>query len=67
MVLIASLVANVALLVSVFWLVYRTKKPGTAQKTDSQLLAELLSGGAVVVVKTLDPQSIFYWSPRDRQ
>jgi hypothetical protein len=65
MILVISLATNVALLSIVFWLVYKIRKPGRAQKTDSKLLAELLNGGSVVVLRTLNPDNIFYYSPRD--
>ena len=34
-------------------------------KDASKLLADLLSGGAVVVTNIIDPKSVFLWSPKD--
>ena len=64
--LISMFGLNVFLLV---W-VYRLRKPGKAAKPQltvdsSQLLANLLSGGAVAVIQIIDPTSIFLHSPRD--
>ena len=66
--LISMFGLNVFLLV---W-VYRLRKPGKATRPEltqdaSELMASLLSGGAVAVVKIIDPSSIFLHSPRGNQ
>lgn len=42
----------------------KQKKEKTQDATE--LLAELMSGGAVVVTQVIDPSSMFMYSPRDR-
>lgn len=63
-----SLVCNVVLLV---W-VYRLTRPGKAKQPEltkdaSQLLADMLKGGAITVTQIIDPSSIFLYSPKDSQ
>ena len=41
------------------------KKPALT-KDASELLKDMLNGGAIAVVKVIDPSSIFLWSPKDR-
>jgi hypothetical protein len=56
---------NVFLLVYV-WRLRKSRKTAKPQLTQdaSQLMASLLNGGAVSVVKIIDPDSIFLHSPR---
>lgn len=66
-----SLVCNAVLLVAGIFL-YLRGRPGRAEKPEltrdaSQLLSDLMKGGAVVVTQVIDPSSIFLYSPRDSQ
>lgn len=66
--LVFSLVCNALLLVYV----WRLRRPGKAAqpqltKDASQLAADLLSGGAIIVTQVIDPSSIFLYSPKDSQ
>jgi hypothetical protein len=42
-------------------------KQPVPDETASDLMRDLLNGGAVAVVKVIDPKSIFLFSPRDRE
>jgi hypothetical protein len=42
------------------------KKPALT-KDASDLLTDLVRGGAVAVVKVIDPSAMFLWSPRDKE
>jgi hypothetical protein len=47
--------------------VFRQTKPTPQLTTDAnKLLSELLAGGAVAILKVVDPSAIFLWSPKDR-
>ena len=57
--------AIAALLVTVRNLKKRIKEPEPDQ-TATELLRDLVNGGAVAVVKIVDPTSMFLYSPRER-
>lgn len=43
----------------------KLKQP-VPDETASELMRDLLNGGAIAVVKVIDPKSIFLYSPRDK-
>lgn len=45
---------------------HKQQKPNL-DHTASDLLKDLLNGGAVAVVRVIDPSSIFLWSPKDKE
>ena len=67
-VLVSSIVLNCILFGLSIWLWKsgKTSKPAL-DKDASQLLSDLLSGGAVAVVQVIDPSSMFLYSPKDIQ
>jgi hypothetical protein len=44
----------------------KLKQP-VPDETATELMRDLLNGGAVAVVRVIDPQSIFLYSPKDRR
>lgn len=64
-----SIACNLILAGVIFHL--KTKKTKPAEKqldlSATELLAELMEGGAVVVTSVVDPGSIFQWSPKAKR
>ena len=67
MFLISLLIAgNVFLLYRCKTLKKKLKTP-VPDETASDLMRDLLNGGAVAVIRVIDPKSIFLFSPKDIQ
>ena len=67
-----SIACNLILAGVIFYLKTRKPaKPPTPEKqldtSASELLSELMNGGAVVVTSVVDPASIFQWSPKAKR
>ncbi len=64
--LYALLTANLLVNALVVFLLLRKKKQEKPILTAdaNELLAQLLKGGAVAVVRVVDPSAIFLWSPK---
>jgi hypothetical protein len=62
------LTANLLVTCLVCFLLIRKKKQEkqTLTADANELLAQLLKGGAVAVIRVVDPSAIFLWSPKDR-
>jgi len=70
--MIYEVIAFILAISNVCTIVYFLKRKPKQQKpnldhTASDLLKDLLNGGAVAVVRVVDPASIFLWSPRDKE
>lgn len=61
-----SMAANLCFLISEVIRKYRPKPKEKPQLTQdaSELMGQLLRGGAITVVQVVDPDSIFQWSPK---
>jgi hypothetical protein len=62
---------NLIAVVCIAFILVRSRKgaklpPPQLDKTASELLADLLNGGAVAVTQIIDPASMFMVSPKDR-
>lgn len=64
MVEIVSALLVVSLILNALLAFYFFKKPKALTQDAKALLAEILSGSAVVKIQVLDPSGLFYRSPR---
>jgi hypothetical protein len=65
-----ALSLNLILLAIISYLIFKKKPQEPQSKKEltsdaSDLLRDLMNGGAIAVVKVIDPSSIFLQSPRD--
>jgi hypothetical protein len=67
--ILLSAVCNVFLAGGVVFLLKRKPKTPERQldKSATELLQELMEGGAVVVTSVVDPASVFQWSPKAKR
>lgn len=69
---IFAAIAAISLLLNIFFIFYFRKKLSKFRnrphsKEATELLQDLIAGGAVAVVRIIDPKSIFLWSPKDKE
>lgn len=69
--MIYEVIASILAISNICTVVYFLKRKPKQQKPQldlsaSDLLKDLLNGGAIAVVRVIDPASIFLWSPKDK-